>query len=217
MRPAPGTRTTTTTPTVIAGRRRTGALTPRERRSALGAGVALLAMAGLGFFAVSLLDGVTGNRSAIEAGVVFCAIAVLDVVVGCALYGLLRHRAPGPAHAVVVSRVGYAVLLAWPAVLLLVHGGAGVAEFRSGWSNALLVFGLHLVIVAVALWRAALAPRIVRLVTGAAGAAYLLDGGLERLNDVGWRGALVPVMVGEVVLAGWLVWIGRPARNEAPR
>lgn len=169
-------------------------------------------MAGLGFTAVTLLDRV---GSTVDAGVAFLVIALLDVLVGWALHALLRGRAPAPAHAVVVSRVGYAVLLAASSVLLLVHGDSGVAGFRADWSNALLVFGLHLVIVAVALWRARLAPLVVRLATGAAGTAYLLDGALERLTDVGWRGALVPLMLGEIVLAGWLVWFGRPlARRD---
>lgn len=194
--------------------RRARALSPRERRFALVAGSALIVMAALGFSAVTLLDG---GGSAIEAGVAFIVIAVLDVLVGCALHGLLQARAPAPAHAVVVSRVGYAVLLAWSAALLLAHGAFGIPGFRAGWSDALLVFGLHLVIVAIALWRAGLAPVVVRLATGAAGTAYLLDGALQRLGDVGWRGALVPVMLGEVVLAGWLVWVGRPfAHRDTP-
>ena len=213
MSPATGTRTTTTRTSApvrddVHVRRRTGALAAWERRSALTAGVALLVMAGLGFAAVTLLDR---GGSAVDAGVAFIAIALLDVLVGCALHGLLRDRAAAPAHAVIVSRVGYAVLLAWSAALLLAHPDDGVAAFRVDWSSALLVFGLHLVIVAVALWRARLAPLLVRLATGAAGAAYLLDGALERFTDVGWRGALVPLMLGEVVLALWLVWAGRPS------
>ncbi|MEO5609402.1 MAG: hypothetical protein ABIQ61_01615 [Ornithinibacter sp.] len=217
MSPSTRTRATTSRPTTPApggprGRRRAGAPTERERRSALTAGLALLVMAGLGFLAVTLLER---GGSAIDAGVAFIAIALLDVFVGCALHGLLRDRALAPAHAVLVSRVGYAVLLAWSAALLLTHPYDGVAEFRVDWSSALLVFGLHLVIVAVALWRARLAPLLVRLATGAAGGAYLLDGVLERFTDVGWRGVLVPVMLGEVVLAGWLVWAGGPLTRRA--
>ncbi len=179
------------------------------------AGSALIVMAGLGISALSLLEGVGPSGSAVGAGMVFVGIALLDVVTGCALYGLLRDRAPAPAHAAVVSRVGYAVLLAWSAAFLVAHGATGVTQFRADWSDALLVFGLHLLIVAAALWRARLAPRVVSLATGAAGAAYLLDGALQRLTEVGWRGALVPVMLGEMVLAGWLVWAGRPLARGA--
>ena len=108
-----------------------------------------------------------------------------------------------------MSRVGYAVLLAASAARLLWPGGGGVEAFRADWDRALVVFGLHLVVAAVALWRSRLAPRVVVAATAAAGAAYLLDAALARFTDVGWRGALVPVMLGEVVLMVWLLLVGR--------
>ena len=61
----------------------------------------------------------------------------------------------------------------------------------------------------MALWRSRLVPRVVVAATAAAGAAYLLDAALARFTEVGWRGALVPVMLGEVVLMGWLLLAGR--------
>ncbi len=218
MTSATGTRATRTPsrrPT--RGRRRAQPLTIHQRRAALLAGSTLLVLAPLGSWAVSLLEEVGPGGSTTGAGLAFLTVAALDVVAACGLYRLLRDRVPAPAHAAVVSRVGYAVLLAWAAALLVAHGGTGVAEFRADRADALLVFGLHLLIVAGAMWRARLAPRLVSLATGAAGVAYLLDGALERLTDVGWRGAAVPFMLGEVVLATWLVWLGRPLPLGADR
>ena len=179
-----------------------------ERHGARVAGIGLLAMTVLSVPATWLL-GATQPWAAGAAGLAFLAVAALDVSVGWGLYLMLSRRAHPPAYAALVSRVGYAVLLAASAARLLWPGGAGVEAFRADWDRALVVFGLHLVVLAVALWRSRLVPRVVVAATAAAGVAYLLDAALARFTDVGWRDALVPVMLGEVVLMAWLLLAGR--------
>ena len=179
-----------------------------ERRGARVAGLALLAMVLVSVPATWLLDAAEPWGPA-AAGVAFLAVAALDVSAGWGLYLVLHRRAHPPAYAALVSRVGYAVLLAASAARLLWPGGGGVEAFEADWDRALIVFGLHLTVAAVALWRSRLAPRVVVAATGAAGAAYLLDAALARFTEVGWRGALVPVMLGEVVLMVWLLAVGR--------
>ena len=198
------TRTGATTRTGARGRRLSGV----ERHGTRVAGLALLAMVVVSVPATWLLDAAQPWAPP-AAGVAFLGIAALDVSAGWGLYLVLRRRAHPPAYAALVSRVGYAVLLAASAARLLWPGGGGVEAFRADWDRALLVFGLHLVVAAVALWRSRLVPRVVVAATAAAGAAYLLDAALARFTEVGWRGALVPVMLGEVVLMGWLLLAGR--------
>jgi hypothetical protein len=135
-------------------------------------------------------------------------VAVLDVAVGVGIYAVLRTRAPSSSYAALVSRTGYAVLLAASAARLLWPGGGGVEAFRADWSLALVVFGMHLLVTAVALRASRVVPGVVVAATGLAGVAYLVDEALARWTQVGWRGGLVPLMLGELVLMGWLLLVG---------
>ena len=184
-----------------------------ERRGARLAGWSLLAMTVLAVPAAGLLDTADDPRTRLAVGIAFLAIAVLDVAAGVGLYTLLRARASSSAYAALVSRTGYAVLLAASAGRLLWPGGGGVGAFRADWSLALFVFGLHLVVAAVALRASRVVPAVVVAATGVAGVAYLLDGVLARWADVAWRPALVPLMLGEVVLLAWLLLVG----HRSPR
>ncbi|MGB7819698.1 MAG: hypothetical protein WBL35_13325 [Ornithinibacter sp.] len=179
-----------------------------ERRAALLGASALLAMAVLWVSAVRLLDDVTAGSPTVDPAVAFLAVAGFDVVVGCALYRLLRARAAAPAHAVVVSRVGYAALLASASAILLWRGEAGVAPFADDSSDAMLVLGIHLLTVSVALWRSRLAPGFVVLATAAAGAASLVDVALAWSVTDPVGGATAAVLGGELVLMCWLFRTG---------
>jgi len=212
-----GTHTTTAAPRTDPAQRprgagsrgRRGVANRAERHAGVVAGLALLLMAALAVPAAAGLDAATGV-GVVDAAVAFLLIAGLDVVAGCALYRMLCRHAPAPAHAVVVSRVGYALLLAWASVLLLVHGSTGVPDFRVDQGLALAVLGLHLLITSVALRRSRLAPAPVVAATALAGAAAVLGSSLAPLPDVAWRGAPALLALGETVLVLWLLWAGRP-------
>jgi len=109
----------------------------------------------------------------IAGGVSFGLAAVLDVVVAWGLYGLIRGTAPLLGAASLALRAAYALVLAAAAATLL-FPGRDAAVFHRWWSEALIIFGVHLVVTAFAL-RAISAPVIVWLLTGLAGLAYLLD------------------------------------------
>ncbi|HET6967693.1 MAG TPA: DUF4386 family protein [Ornithinibacter sp.] len=189
------------------------ALRAPERRGARLAGWSLLAMTLLALPVAGLLDGADRPGTRVAVGTAFLLIAVLDVVVGVGLYALLRARAHSSAYAALVSRTGYAVLLAASAGRLLRPGGGGVETFRADWALALVVFGLHLVITAVALHASRVVPFLVVASTALAGAAYLLDESLARWADVGWGPVLVPFMLGELVLMGWLLRVAHRRPN----
>ena len=205
------TATLRSSPTTTAA---TTALRASERRGARLAGWGLLTMTVLALPAAALLDGADtpGTRAAV--GTAFVVIAVLDVVVGVGLYALMRGRAHSSAYAALVSRAGYAVLLAASAARLLWPGGGGVEAFRADWSLALVVFGLHLAVTAVALQASRVVPTVVVAATALAGTAYLLDEALARWADVGWRPALVPFMLGELVLMAWLLLVAHRRRRR---
>ncbi len=212
-RPAPTT--TRHRPTRL-GAADLGGLTATERRGARLAGAALLLMTLVSVPAALLLEraaapGAQATRVAV--GMAFLVVAVLDVAAAWGLHLLLRRRATPASTAQLVSRSGYAALLTGAAVVLAWPGGAGTAGFERDWALALVVFGLHLVIAGIALWRSRIAPTAVVVITALAGLAYLLDDVLTRFADVSATAVLVPLMLGELVLMGWLLLVARPRRG----
>jgi hypothetical protein len=164
--------------------------------------------------AVSIPAGLVVRRAEdaaapVAVGVAFLVVALLDVSAAWGLYLVTQRRAGTVAYAALLARSGYAVLLTGSAVALLWPGGDATSGFRADRANALLVFGLALITAGVAIWRSRIAPRAVALVTSSAGAAYLVDNALARWTDVGWRAALVPVMLGELALMAWLILASR--------
>ena len=129
-----------------------------ERRRARIAGAALVTITIASIPAAALLDDADRPGARAVAGAAFVAIAALEVVVGWGVYLLLRERAHSPAYAALVSRAGYAVLLAAAAGRLVWPGGDGADGFRADWSLALVVLGVHLLVTAVALWRSRRVP-----------------------------------------------------------
>lgn len=158
--------------------------------------------------AAILLHWAGSDEARAALGAAFVVVAALDVLVACGLHLLLRDRTLPASVATLVSRSGYAVLLAFCALALALPGGDGVAGFRADWSLALGVLGIHLVIAALALWRARVVPGPVVAATGLAGTAYLLDQTLGASGDPLLAGLALPFMLGELVLAGWLLASG---------
>jgi hypothetical protein len=142
--------------------------------------------------------------SSLDIAVSFVLVAALQVVVARGIYLLARQRAHPAAYAALLSRVGHAMLLAVAAGLLAVKGVDGVDGFRADWRTALLVLAVHLVVAAVALWRARLAPRAVPVAVAVGGAASLVlaavTPGQEAILPV-----LAPLLVADALLAGALL------------
>lgn len=180
---------------------RGGPLTPTERRGALLAGAGLLTMTPVAVAAAALLDRPMSDGARSVLGAAFLVVAVLEVVAAWGLHHLLRDRVRPASVATLVSRSGYAVLLAVSALALALPGGDGAPGFRAGWSLALVVLGVHLVIAALALWRSRVVPRLVAVATGLAGTAYLVGDALG-----GSGGAIL--LAGQLVLMGWLLASG---------
>lgn len=203
--------TTTTRQLSASATRPPDAVAARERHAARLAGVALAVLTVLSVPVTALLDTADHPSVRALAGAGFVAVAALEVVVGWGLYVLLRDRAHSPAYAALVSRGGYAVLLTAAAGRLLWPGGDGVAGFRADWSLALVVLGVHLLVTTTALWSARRVPGPVVVGTAVAGTASLLAAtgrGLPLPDVLPGAGALLPVVLGEVVLLAWLAMVG---------
>lgn len=168
--------------------------------------------------ATALLDGADRPSTRVVVGVAFVGIAALEVVVGWGLYVVLHQRAHSSAYAALVSRAGYAVLLAAAAGRLLWPGGDGVAGFRADWSLALLVLGVHLLVTAIALWHSHAVPGAVVAGTAIAGTTALLGDavGTWPLPDiVPGAGPVLPGVLGGLVLLAWLFLVsGRVAPHD---
>jgi hypothetical protein len=176
----------------------------RTRAAVRTAAWALLALTVLSVPALMLPTPQTTTWTVVRAALV--VVAALDVVVGWGLWLLVRSRAPRLGLAALVSRAGYAVVLAAAALTVAAPADCGDLSGRWwGWS----VFAVHLLVAAVAL-RCAGAPGLVWVATGLAGCAYLL-------SVVPWQvvpdAVLMPFQCGEVVL---LVWLFVVSRRTAP-
>ena len=193
----------------VRSRARVGPLTPTERHGARLAAPALVALTVLAVVAARVADGAEGTTPHVAVGSAVLVVAALDVTVGWGLYVLLGDRARPSAHAALVSRCGYAVLLVAASARLLWPGGDGLDGFRADWSLALLVLSLHLLIAAVAGWRSRIAPPLVVAAVALAGVASMLDAVVAPSSAATSGRGLVPVVLGELVLLGWLVVASR--------
>ncbi len=143
----------------------------------------------------------------------FVMVSFLDVVVAYYLWRLARRRAPRASSIAAVARVTASAIQGVAAGGLLMSSTSSpvaVARFDSWWGYSLLVFGVHLIVLTVAL-RLNRVPLVVLGGTAAAGAAYLLDAlpDTARILD---GNVLLPFMFGELLLLAWLLLVGPRGR-----
>ncbi|MGO1198405.1 MAG: DUF4386 family protein [Dermabacteraceae bacterium] len=192
---------------VGAGLERAEELLARRQRMFL-AGLALAAMAVLA--PVGILGALSAGHTG-AAAVTVLVIAALDVVAALALAPLLVTGGAMLGQIAVALRVVYAAIFAGAAGNLL--GAADVAAFEATWDAALGLFGLHLVLAGIALFRAPHAPAWIGVLVVLAGIGYLADTVVVALG-LGLGVELSAILfVGEVALLLWLIIGGRPRRR----
>lgn len=173
-------------------------------------------------------EKVLASANLYRAGLLgFLAAYLCDVPVSVLLYVLFRSSGQPLALTMAAFRLVYtaavgAVLIFHFGALLALDSGAtkaldaatrqGLAAwslelFLHGFDLALLFFAVHLLLLAVLIWRSSLLPRVFGPLMALAGAAYLV-GGTTRFLAPSVNAALVPVlmvpMMFEVLLALWL-------------
>jgi len=188
------------------------------RSSALVGGISLALMALLA--PLGLLMALPAGETGFAALVVL-VIAALDVVVAVALYPLLAPGGRLLAQIAVAMRVAYGAVFAVAAGSLLEP--VDVAHFQAIWDAGLLIFGVHLVLVGLAVIRCPLIPTWIGVLVLIAGAGYTVDATLVALSPGSTLAFAEFTFIGEVVLFVWLIgWGGkrehaRDGSADAPR
>jgi hypothetical protein len=203
------------------------------RAAALLAGVGLLTMAITALVADQLLtQAATGAPDAASAALrgaalLFLVTAGLDLLVALALFSLLLPVHRDLSASAAVLRVVYTTMLLLATSHLLepfadlapASVDAAIEAFRTTWDLGLAVFGAHLAVVGVLVWRSRFMPRWLGALLILSGAGYLVDGiGVIAASGYGLRLSLY-TFVGEVALLAWLLVRARRlpgARADGP-
>jgi hypothetical protein len=207
------------------------------RSASTTAGIALLLVALLGGFgylavvdrrhviddpvrtAVNIAASETLFRLAIASLLV---TAVLDIVVAWALFKLFEPVSSGLSTLAATFRVAYAgifvvAIAQLTGVLRLLPQAeelsaqvlSGVHAFEDIYSAGLVLFGFHLMLLGLLVWRAVYAPRFLGILLALVGLGYAVD----SFGIVLFAGYALEVatftFVGEVVLIFWLLLRGR--------
>ncbi|MBM6399276.1 hypothetical protein [Phycicoccus sonneratiae] len=204
--PVPATPTPTTAPAA----RRTH---HRSTRSARVAAAAVLGSVALTVPALTLLG--RPDTATVDVVTSFLIIGVLEVVAARALWTMTHDRSHPAAHAALLGRLGYALLVVVGALVLLDDGTRGVTEFRQHWTSAAAVVGLGLLALAVAFWHNRIGARIVPMTLAAAGLAGMAVAVVPV--ELGPVAPVLPLVVGDLVLVVALAGRALGRRAAAPR
>ena len=199
------------------------------RRPALIAAWSLLIMTGLGPFALLTLQGHVDaggsaeNLAAIADGsrfigviAAFLVIAVLDVVIGWALFVVFRDADQRLSLISAILRIIYALALAALVIYLLDARGLAqdgseaalqsIGDFSSGWLLALGAFGLHLVVLGLVGFKQTNLHNALAGLLVVAGLGYVADAiGPYALSGYAFNAAAY-VFFGELLLMVWLFY-----------
>ena len=190
-------------------------------------------------------DSILGSRWLFGSSLVtWLAIVVVDVAISVTFYLLLRPVSHTLSLLAAAFRLVYSAVLAavvlslFDAFWLLTgaRGAAGLGEqqrqamalaaldtFSAGFLLALVLFGVHLLLLGFLLYRSRYLPRVFGALLVAAGVGYVADSlaGLLLADHGGLVSAvlLTPAVVGELGLTAWLllrgVTVPRPVTRQA--
>lgn len=218
------------------------------KTAAIVAGLGLLGMAILaGYANFSILQNlvIAGDAKATAENIVAAAgifrlgalllliVAILDVVVAWALYGLLLPAGKALSLLTAWFRVVYAAIFAiaisnlFLVVRLLTGNSYGMEAiqaqiqamilldaFQNGWDAGLLIFGLHLVCLGYLVFRSGYIPKWLGGLLIIAGLGYLLDSLGKFLIPNNTILISQFTFIGEVALIFWLLWKGVKLNQE---
>jgi len=212
----------------------------RPSTAALVAGIGLLTMAviaALSNFGVinnlivpadagATASNLVGSAGLFRLGAVgLIVVAILDVVVAWGLYVAFRTVNPSLSLLGAWLRLAYAAIYAQVIFSLFSALRAAAVDpaqtmfilqsFDQGWQAGLIIFGFHLGIVGLLVWRPGFFSRLVSVLLVIAGAGYVVDG-LGTLLSPSYALKLSTfTFVGEVVFIFWLIIHGRKLPEKA--
>ena len=190
-------------------------------------------------------DRILGSRWLFGSSLVtWLVVVVADVAISVTLYLLLRPVGHTLSLLAAALRLVYSAVLAaallnlFDAFRLLtgVQGAAGptgrepqatalaaLDTFSAGFLLALVLFGVHLLLLGFLLYRSRYVPRVLGALLAAAGVGYIADSlaGLLLADHGGLVSAILlsPAVAGELGLTAWLLLRGvrvpRPATRQA--
>jgi hypothetical protein len=182
---------------------------PRGTSITAAAALALMAALGGGAHALvltPLLAGEAVPASSVTAAVAALAVvATLDVIVAIGLYDALAGAGRWLSTLAAAFRLAYAAVFGAAIGMLALGGTTALETFDSVWSLSLGLFGTHLLLVGVLVFRAGGTGRIVGPLVSLAGAGYAIDSYAGILAPDAGVALAQFTFVGEVVLIGWLV------------
>jgi hypothetical protein len=208
------------------------------QRASVAAGIGLLVMAVLAGYAnfgvikqlvvegdaVQTASNITASSHIFIAGVVsFLLVAVLDIVVALAIYKVVAPVNKTVSQVAAALRIVYALVFVIATSKLIeasaslhkdsVHNAAeaqqNINSFNNVWDAALILFGVHLLLVGYLLYRAAYAPKFLGVLLVISGIGYMVDSfGSLLISNYSANIANV-TFIGEVILIFWLLIRGR--------
>lgn len=177
--------------------------------------------------AVKTAAKIAGSKTLFRVGIASLLVAAaLDIVVAWGLFRVFEPVSSGLSMLTAWFRLAYAaifvVAIAQLAGVLRLLPGAGSAgknglpaqvlstvhSYDDIWSAGLVLFGVHLVLLGVLVYRAVYAPRILGLLLIIAGLGYAIGGFSVLLFPPGTNVAAY-TFIGEVFLIFWLLLRGR--------
>lgn len=206
------------------------------RKASITAGAGLLLMAvlsGIGYLvaikgltvpgnAARTAEKIAAHSELFRFGIVsLFFVAALDVVVAWALYRVFAPVSGAISKFAAGLRIAYAgIFVIAIGRLVGVLGLLGtkqqpsavlgrITSFTNIWDAGLVLFGLHLLVVAYLAYRSGYVPKVLGVLLAIAGLGYVFD----SLSAALTHGSSTPVssftFVGEFLLALWLVTVGR--------
>jgi hypothetical protein len=203
------------------------------RRASLTAGLGLTLMVALAAFGVfgataplitagdpvRTAQDIRGSETLFRAGVAcLVLVVVLDVVVAAALLTLFAPVSRGLSTLAAWFRVAYAavylvailqLLLALDLLADPVQAMRAVDAYATIWLVALVLFGIHLLLIGYLAYRSGFVAKVVGVLLVVAGLGYVADGFVAVLLPGPSAGIARFTFVGEVALILWLLVAGR--------
>lgn len=180
--------------------------------------------------ALSTTQNIAENRNAFNWGVVaFAFTYVVDIILSYLLFVLFRSAGVWMAALSSVLRFiytyifGIGIIALFKISMMDFHVIESVADivllhierFNRFWTGGLLLFGTHLGILGILIYRSRLAPRAIGVLLMLAGLGYWIDGGAQFLlpNYAEYKSifeliVIIPAVVGELALTLFLLFKG---------
>jgi len=166
------------------------------QKVALTAGISLLIMTILSFLIFPSL------QATVLSIIGIAVIIILDVIVAISLYILMKPTNSNLSLLMALFRIVYAVIFTIALIKM-----PNLNAFNFIWQRGLLVFGFHLLLLGILVFRSTFIPKWVGVLLAISGMGYIIDG-FGTYWGYSYNIALY-TFIGELILMFWLVIKGR--------